>query len=118
MNGVSLKFANITTPIPSSLSEWVSYSEKERIDLIRSKIDDYANDKIEIKSALTNGQVSVEINEMMDASERGTFLLNLEEILKKEIDNGISIWHIPLGDKNSLRNLRGIEVTIKDDSNE
>ena len=76
------------------------------------------NDKIEIKSALTNGQVSVEINEMMDASERGTFLLNLEEILKKEIDNGISIWHIPLGDKNSLRNLRGIEVTIKDDSNE
>ena len=52
----------------------------------------------------------------MDASERGTLLLNLEAILKKEIDDGISIWHIPLGDKNSLRNLRGIEVVIKEDS--
>ena len=116
MNGVSLEFANITTPVPLSSSDWLNFSEKERIDRIQSVIKEFTgNDKLEIRNALSNGQVSVEINEAMDASERGTLLLNLEEILKKAIDDGISIWHIPLGDKNSLRNLRGIEVVIKED---
>jgi hypothetical protein len=46
----------------------------------------------------------------MSASERGTFLLDLESLLKSQIDNGINIWLEPIGDKNSLRNLRGIEV--------
>ena len=116
MNGVSLEFANVITPLPSSSSDWLNFSEKERINIIKSAINDFpGTDKIEIRNALSNGQVSVEINEAMDASERGTLLLNLEDILKKAIDNGISIWHIPLGDKNSLRNLRGIEVVIKED---
>ena len=117
MNGVSLEFANIPTPVPLSSSAWLNFSEKERIDIIKSAINDFPGaNKLEIRKALSNGQVSVEINEVMDASERGTLLLNLEDILKKAIDNGISIWHIPLGDKNSLRNLRGIEVVIKEDS--
>jgi hypothetical protein len=116
MNGVSLKFANILTPVPLSSSEWLNFSEKERIDIIQSAIKDFSgNDKLEISNALSNGQVSVEIKEAMDAAERGTLLLNLEAFLKKAIDNGVSIWHIPLGDKNSLRNLRGISVIIKED---
>ena len=41
---------------------------------------------------------------------RGTKLLDLEELLKENVDLGITIWLEPLGDKNSLRNLRGIEV--------
>ena len=99
------------------VSPWMSFSEKERISIIKSVIKDFPeNDKLEIRNALSNGQVSVEINLAMDANERRTLLLNLEAILKKEIDNGISIWHIPLGDKNSLRNLRGIEVVIKEAS--
>ena len=117
MKGVSLEFANIPTPIPSSSSEWTSYSEKERIDIIRSAIKEFpGQDKLEIRKALSNGQVSIEINEAMEAGQRGSLLLDLEAILKKEVDNGISIWHIPLGDKNSLRNLRGIEVVIKEDT--
>jgi hypothetical protein len=116
MNGITLEFANISTPVPLSSSDWLNFSEEERINLIQSSIKKFSgNDKFEIRSALANGQVSVEINEMMDASERGTLLLNLEAFLKKSIDNGISIWHIPIGDKNSLRNLRGIEVVIKED---
>ena len=116
MNGVSLEFANIPTNVPLPSSNWTKFSENERIDIIQSVFKDFPeSDKLDIRSALSNGQVSVEINEAMDASERGTLLLNLEDILKKAIDNGISIWHIPLGDKNSLRNLRGIEVVIKED---
>ena len=42
-------------------------------------------------------------------SERGTLLLDLEDELCKN-DKSVRVWHIPLGDKNSLRNLRGITV--------
>lgn len=41
--------------------------------------------------------------------ERGTLLLDLEDEMYKR-DNRIRIWHISLGDKNSLRNLRGITL--------
>tara|TARA_B100000795_G_scaffold204284_1_gene157884 strand:- start:444 stop:800 length:357 start_codon:yes stop_codon:yes gene_type:complete len=117
MNGVSLEFVNIPTPLPSSSSTWISSSEEERINLIKSLLKNFSElEKIEIRGALNNGQVSVEINETTDASERGSLLLDIEAILKKELDNGISIWHIPIGDKNSLRNLRGIEVVIKEDT--
>jgi hypothetical protein len=37
-------------------------------------------------------------------------ILDLEEFLKNHLDSGISIWCEPLGDKNSLRNLRGIQI--------
>ena len=73
------------------------------------------HEKIEIKSALTNGQVSLELNVVMAANERGFFLLDFEEWIKEMVDTGISIWHVPIGDKNSLRNLRGIEVAINED---
>jgi hypothetical protein len=36
--------------------------------------------------------------------------LDLEELFKKSVDQGITVWGEALGDKNSLRNLRGIEV--------
>ena len=46
MNGVSLEFANITTPLPSS--GWLNFSEKERIDRIQSVIKNFTgNDKLE-----------------------------------------------------------------------
>ena len=34
----------------------------------------------------------------------------LEEDLKLNIDKGLTVWCEPLGDKNSLRNLRGIKI--------
>jgi hypothetical protein len=46
----------------------------------------------------------------LSAHERGEALLNLEDELCK-IDPSIRVWHTPLGDKNSLRNLRGISLT-------
>ena len=40
--------------------------------------------------------------------ERGPLLLDLEDALCKN-ENRIRVWHVALGDKNSLRNLRGIK---------
>ena len=114
MNGISLEFANFPEPVPSS--KWVNTSEKERINNINAAMQNFpGHEKIEIKSALTNGQVSLELNVVMAANERGFFLLDFEEWIKEMVDTGISIWHVPIGDKNSLRNLRGIEVAINED---
>jgi hypothetical protein len=48
----------------------------------------------------------------LTASVRGSLLLDFEECIKKNIDQGLTVWGEALGDKNSLRNLRGIEVKI------
>ena len=52
MNGVSLEFANIPTPLPSSSSQWINSSEKVRIDLVKSVVKDFSGiEKIDIRSA-------------------------------------------------------------------
>tara|TARA_Y100000294_G_C8256908_1_gene217122 strand:- start:48 stop:401 length:354 start_codon:yes stop_codon:yes gene_type:complete len=108
-NGISIEFASHTTPLPSST--WKSISEEERIAKVKSAIKDFpGKETIEIKQAHFDGQVTIVLNNVMTANERGLFLLDLEEWIKKMLDNGITIWHEPIGDKNSLRNLRGIEV--------
>ena len=63
-----------------------------------------------ITRATDKGYVYLTLEKTMDAGERGSLLLRLEELLKRKVDNGITIWHEPIGDKNSLRKLRGIEV--------
>lgn len=44
-------------------------------------------------------------------SDRGARLLEVEDYLMKNVSESIRVWHVPIGDKNSLRNLRG--VTLK-----
>ena len=70
------------------------------------------SDKIEIiKTELQDdGLIYIYVNctTKLSPSERGTLLLDLEDEMCKK-DNRIRIWHVPLGDKNSLRNLRGIK---------
>lgn len=63
-----------------------------------------------IMEAKKDGQVIVSLLESLPADKRGTLLLNLEAFLKESIDPGLVVWLEPLGDRNSLRNLRGIEV--------
>jgi hypothetical protein len=53
--------------------------------------------------------VYVQALRTMSAEERGKALLDLEDALCKEHPL-VRIWHTPLGDKNSLRNLRGISL--------
>jgi hypothetical protein len=64
----------------------------------------------EVVSIKNDGQVIIRFTEPVAVSKRGLLLLDLEAALKIEIDQGITVWVEALGDKNSLRNLRGIEV--------
>ena len=84
-------------------------SESKRlseIDLICNKYFD----KLSVVGAHNNGHVIVSLNINLSPRERGDLLLEFEFYLKDNIDQSITIWLNPLGDKNSLRRLRGIEV--------
>ena len=108
-DGIDVSFSNVPSPVPSD--DWVSLTIGERIDLINKSIQNFSlNVDIDVVEANKGGQVSVIINDTLSADERGPLLLDLEEFLKLNVDNGITVWHAPIGDKSSLRNLRGIEV--------
>ena len=54
--------------------------------------------------------MSVQFQNKLSIAEKG-ILMKLESELIEKVDSKIRVWHVPIGDKNSLRNLRG--VTIK-----
>ncbi|OUU53446.1 MAG: hypothetical protein CBC25_00500 [Pelagibacteraceae bacterium TMED65] len=78
------------------------------------ELPDFFRDKLKIMSIQadkSNNTISliVETLHKLSPSERGTLLLDLEDQLFK-VNDKIRVWHVPIGDKNSLRNLRGISV--------
>jgi hypothetical protein len=108
---VSLKYANVNTPVPGP--EWRKLSDADRQARVAKALQSSTqafNGAVVIVSAKEDGQVTVNLTEPLPPARRGQLLLDLEEFLKQEIDQGLSIWLEPLGDRNSLRNLRGIEV--------
>lgn len=106
-----LQYATYETPTVSAA--WAGYSDAERIAHIKSAIENAGprfSEAVEVVGAKKDGQVVLHMLRTLGASERGTLLLDLEDCLKKTIDQGLTVWGEALGDKNSLRNLRGIEV--------
>lgn len=108
---VNLKYASYSTPKVSD--HWTRLNGHERKHSVEAAIVETREEFLEYFKVLScneDGQVTVSIEAVMGPSERGTNLLDLEEILKNKVDQGITVWAASLGDKNSLRNLRGIEV--------
>ena len=110
-NGIDVSFSDVSSPVPTD--DWQSLTIGERIDFINKSIQDFSlsiDIDIDVVEANKGGQISVIINDKLSAAERGPLLLGIEEFLKLNVDNGITVWHAPIGDKSSLRKLRGIEV--------
>ncbi len=106
----TFEYASVDSPTVSA--SWVASTLPERLSLLSNAVGKLASfaSGIDIADARSDGQVIVKFTEPVGPEVRGTRLLDLEEILKVNVDPGITIWLEPLGDKNSLRNLRGIEV--------
>lgn len=106
-----LSYANANTPTPGAA--WLQLSDDERLALVRNAQDASKQAKydiLKIVAAKQDGQVIARLLEPVSADLRGTLLLDFEVLLKESIDPGLVIWLEPLGDRSSLRNLRGIEV--------
>jgi hypothetical protein len=102
---------NAFAETPKTQPLWFNLSAEERLELINEKIRENTKyNKILPKKASGNGNILVSLTEVIPAAKRGCYLLDFERYLKDNLDKGINIWCEPIGDKNSLRNLRGIEI--------
>jgi hypothetical protein len=69
-------------------------------------------EKLQLEDCTPEGMIYFSEIAPIPVSERADTLLDLEMILKSEIDEGLTIWIKPQGDKNSLRRLRGVKVKV------
>lgn len=107
----NLEFAGVSTPTPGNL--WRDRSDRERLLQVENALATRMpalQDVVCVVDARSDGQVIVSLRVPVPADRRGTLLLDLEASLKDLIDPGLVVWLEPLGDRSSLRNLRGIEV--------
>jgi hypothetical protein len=103
------KFAS--TPTDAISASWITKSKEQRVkELVAATIGTRFEEFVTPTRALDNGQVYISLNTPVNSSDRGQLLLDLEIHYKENVELGINIWCEPLGDKNSLRNLRGIQV--------
>lgn len=104
-------YANVDTATPDHA--WRQLPDADRLALTKNIVETRMSSLeriLEIVEAKIDGQVIVNLLEPVTADKRGTLLLDLEAFLKESIDPGLVVWLEPLGDRSSLRNLRGIEV--------
>lgn len=102
-------FASTPTPQPSA--KWSGLSADGRLQLVVTVTTngDFKSVLTPV-SALPTGFVYVELTSPIPASERGVKLREYEALLKSSIDESLTVWCEPVGDKSALRKLRGIEV--------
>ena len=104
-------FSNEKTPVTGE--SWRKMNEKDRINKIYKLFEENeAYKEFKILSAPDNGQIVLQIERLIPANERGIFLLDLEIILKNNIDKAITVWCEPVGDKSKLRQLRGVKIKV------
>lgn len=106
-------FRDIDTPTPRPGESWRCLGDGERLERVRQVLAlaaKAADAPVTAVAAQADGQVLLKFEVPSAAHRRGTVLLDLEARLKQSIDPGLTVWLEPLGDRNSLRNLRGIEI--------
>ena len=102
---------NALAETPSPSMRWIQSTEELRLEWIKKLVKkDSKFNLIDLVKADSYGQVLIRLKENISASLRGMYILDFERYLKDYIDSGINVWCESIGDKNSLRNLRGIEL--------
>ena len=103
------KFASSET---DSVGEnWRNANETERISRLEAAIrKTHFKGSVKFTRAQESGAIYLSLEQPLRPSVRGSFLLDLELFLKQHVDRGIAVWCEPLGDRNSLRKLRGVKV--------
>lgn len=103
------EFCDAETPHPAK--HWIEMDDVGRLDLV-VKVTEASDFTAVVKpvSAFPSGFVYVELTSPLRAADRGLRLRAYEALLKSSIDESLTVWCEPVGDKSALRKLRGIEV--------
>ena len=110
MNKDLFAWVSVDSPQPSKV--WQAWSPMERGAAIRKCMDSdhrYA-EALTLVEARADGQVILNLHAGVEVSTRCDLLLDFEELLKEKVDPANTVWLEPIGDKSTLRRLRGIEV--------
>ena len=98
-------------PTPQVDNTWVIKDNQTRLGEVNKVLEGTKFfDFFSPTRTFDDGQIYFTFKKPVPSSLRGILLLDLEVLLKDKIDLGILVWCEPIGDKNSLRNLRGIEI--------
>lgn len=90
---------------------WKGSSQEDRLSRIRLAVETSRfHDLFDFTRATDSGAVYLTMLTPIGPRDRGSILLDLEVFLKTSVDKGINIWCEPIGDRNSLRNLRGVQI--------
>jgi len=110
MNRNLFEFVSIDAPKASN--DWFELSTVQRKEIIYKFItsDIRYSTTLILAEARPDGQIVLNLNDSVGVSERCDLLLDFETLLKGSVDPAITIWLEPIGDKSTLRRLRGIEV--------
>ena len=109
MNDLLKEYANADTVQPGE--DWISMTRAGRMELVRNELINFKGaGSFKVIKADENGQIVISIEKGIPANERGLYLLELEQTLKNNIDQGIHLWCEPVGDKSKLRKLRGVKI--------
>jgi hypothetical protein len=93
---------------------WTELLFNEKVSLINIELKKNEKTKeFEIFKINEDGQIILKIRNPIKSNLRGIILLDLEEQLKKNIDQGLTVWLEPIGDKSKLRNLRGVKFQLE-----
>jgi hypothetical protein len=102
-------FSNEKTPVIGE--NWKRLREEDRINSVHKCFQENILYKdFKVTKAPDNGQIVLKIEHHIPANERGVLLLDLEFVLKKKIDQAITVWCETIGDKSKLRQLRGVKI--------
>lgn len=108
------RFSEAHTPTPSPSIHWRQLTVQDRLSAVRQiVVQSNLSDKLVILRTTSLGQIIVALAATVSTQERSNLLLDFEAKLKAHIDEGLCLWNEPLGDKNSLRKLRGITIESK-----
>lgn len=100
-----------STETDSVSSEWKNLDQNSRMSKVMKVLEGTKYAELFVLSRITEtGAVYVTMLQPLGPSSRGSILLDFEEFLKEEVDRGINVWCEPIGDRNSLRNLRGVQI--------
>lgn len=96
---------------PACSMEWLSLTIEEQLQIVNLKLIESQFIQIFKISRIRNGrELFVSFTAPQNAGVRGKLLLDFEMYIKDKIDQGLIVWCEPIGDRNSLRNLRGVEI--------
>lgn len=98
---------------PKVSINWLDKNYESKCMIIENLIINSKNSVSEsllLHKVLNSGEIIFELTKSVEPSKRADLILDFEKELKEKVDEGLYITILPLGDKNSLRKLRGIKI--------